>query len=784
MTSKKLLRTGAAVTPLVFLATGAWAQDAAPATTGADVGLEEIVVTAQRRSENLQNVPISVTAVTGETLTASAIGSQVSLPQVTPNMQIQALVNYVSPYLRGVGTSFANPGLEQTVAIYLDDAYLSRASSGLFAFSDVERVEVLKGPQGTLYGRNSPAGTIRIITKNPTKEFEAGASATIGNYDQRDFGAYISGPLSSTLGFRLAVNKNDRDGYITRNSDDLPKLGDRDELFVLGKLLWEPTDRLSVKLGFDYGRKDDFAGSAFLPQFNRAPEQVGIALGGTPSRSFYNAPADAPHGKNGTYLEVDYGAQLRINYETDWATLSSITAYRKLQLKHGVADLDTTDLLLNHYWQSQFTKDYTQEFQAVSATDGPLSWVAGVYILHEATEFDGGVFGALGSGDPGPVNNTLFASHARVEVDSVAPYGQASYKLNDQFEVTAGARYTIESKKLKFSDVYTRPFNVPEDRPVPGSPRTFLTGFPGPNNAVFGADPDTLSFKSFTPRLVLNYTPNEDVLLFLSYSKGFKSGGYNIPAFFGADTVLPEKLDSYEFGWKTEFGPIRFNGSAFYYDYKDIQVSFTSQENNGTIVENAANARIKGVEAEVTWAAAEGLEIALAGGYLDPKYKNFETASAFAPTGGSATSAASPACVAARADADPANDVVACSGFYAVNPFDFSGNRMVLASKWTGNARVTYQHALGNLGSLTFNGIASYSSKFFFDTSNLLAEKARTLFNASVAWTSADERFSVAAFGENLTKEKYNTQQTFQEQGGWRVPGPPRFYGVRLSVKY
>ena len=718
--------------------------------------IEEVVVTSQKRSENLQDVPIAVTALTGDSLAASAIDAQSSLPQITPNLQVNSAANFVSPYLRGVGTQYANPGLESSVATYFDDQYLSRASGNMFSFSDVDHIEVLKGPQGTLYGRNATGGAIRIITKDPTERFEAKLSTTAGNYGRLGGEGLISGEIAPGLLDRLVIQYDSNDGYVKNLNPDGPKMQDRNQYVIRNKLIWKPADALSIKLTADYGEKKDREGQAFISLDTTAPIATGVAVGGTPGRGpeYYGGDAQNGDDDSSKFHNRAGGVALRADYETSVATLSSITGMRYTKFS-GLADLDTTSATLLHAKTvADKTLNLTQEFQVVSNGDGPFKWIGGLYLLKETSSVELGLFGdAIGP-------DTLVGGKGKVDIHSIAPYGQASYAFNSQWEATVGARYTLESKELLYNRLYTAGVNDQASGPA------------GPRNVYFVTPSETNSFQQFSPKFVLSYKPLDNVMLYGSVSRGFKSGGFNLPnpTNTTVDSVNPETLTAYELGWKTQGERVRFNGAAFYYDYKNLQVETTDTSSGAlTRVTNAATATIQGVEFDLSYALARGFEIGTGGGYLDASFEKF-IGDAYVP---SYTTAAC------------ANDPTKCVGYTTVSA-DLSGNDLPMAPEFSGYVRLNYSTSLGkDWGTLSFAPVYSYTSGYNYTADESVKESSRGLLNASLTWMSDDGHYDVTLFGTNLTDEVYYQSRTrFPATGGWQVPAAPLQYGIRLSYTF
>lgn len=728
------------------------------ATAPAFGALEEVIVTATKRSESLQDVPIAVTALQGEELFKSGIDSTRSIAMSTPNVAINFNAFYVAPYVRGVGTQYANPGLEPSVATYFNDLYIARPMGGMMNFSDIERVEVLKGPQGTLYGRNTTGGAIRVITKDPTPEFEAGLGLTAGNYDRRKADGFISGPLAKNLMGRLSFQYDERDGYIDNLTG--PDLADRDLGMVHGKLLWEPSDRLRVKLDVDYVEKADYEGVAFQPLFDGLPEQVAGAFGGTvvtdsDKIALNNPGADNPDGKGRMYFG---GSQLRADYEFDSFTFSSITGYRYARFK-GHADLDGTDFnFFNASTPADKTKDYSQEFQLVSNGDGDVDWILGVFYLKEDAVSDFNAWGIAIDGGLGYAGATV-GGLGDIDVESIAPYGQIAYHLTDELEFMVGARYTDETKEMD---------------------NQFFIGAIGDNgvpidSSVVNAAPptsDEFSFSKTTPKVQLTWRPDDGIMFYASYSEGLKSGGFQSPhpAPTSPAQVDNEEIQAYELGWKTETDRIRFNGAIFHYEVSELQVQVTNASSGITSAENVSGGTVDGIESDLTYAATDNLELGAGFGYQKTEIENGVMATINQP------------CSALPSDPG----CVALGGLGLTNELgDVGGNDLPQAPELTGYVRGTYLVDLGDSGELSFTLLASYTDKFYYTPDNFAEEDSKTLVNANASWTWMDGKYSINGFVNNLTDEEYYTHQSpFAASGGWKVRGEPRMYGVRFGMNF
>ena len=759
-----------------FIVAPAFAQDAAPAAEDQS-NFQEIVVTAQKRAENLQDVPIAVTALAGDQLTAAGVQGQIDLPKLTPNLNFTVNSSFASAYIRGVGTQFGNPGLESSVSVYLDDVYVPRASAALFGFGDVERIEVLKGPQGTLYGRNATGGAIRIITNDPKSEFGARARVTVGSFATRTVDGMVNVPLGEGIAFRLSGRHDENKGYVKNlapNGGSYPgmrRMQDRNEDMIMGKLVIESGD-FKLKVSGDWSKKDDNESVAEANLFPGGPEQMGMALGGCGSAGFYTLCNDG----YGYITPTAWGIAVRADYDVGPATISSITAYRS-EKETNCADIDGTGAPLQPVCGQPYTKQWTQELQIASNGKGPLRYVAGVYYLREHSGYPFTVI-------VDTVNNYALQSTGEgMRAQSLAPFAQVDWDITDQFALSGGIRYTVEDKKLLGNGSLITPYDPATGQPLAYGSQTGL-GLPEctPTSAPatcysYGK---TANFKKLTWKLTASYKPVDDVMLYATWSRGFKSGGLNLPAFAFVDTVAPEVLDDYEIGWKAEFGSIRWNGAAFYYDYQDLQISITDQSTGGTRIKNAAGATIKGVESDLTWAPSRQFELGVGGALLDTKYKNF-IGDAYIPCGdvpGLPTTLSGYASAVAQCTGQGGLGLALVSGL------DLSGKKLVNAPKFSGYIRAQFTQEMEGIGKFVLGGVANYRSVAYFDSANNFNDPKRLTLSAKLTWTSPDDHYTLAVSGENLSNKKFLTIKSPQNLGGWRIVGQPRWFYFSAGVNF
>lgn len=672
--------------------------------------LEEVYVTAQKRSENIQQVPISITAFSKESLKQFGVEETRDLPLVTPGLVISQ-ISSAQVTLRGVSTSNLNLSGDPGVGFYIDDIYIARASAAFQDFFDVSRIEVLRGPQGTLFGRNTPGGVIAIVNTEPTMEPDGYINAEFGSESLTRVEAAFGGALvADRLAARIAVVREKRDGWF-KNDYDKSDVDDKDLEGIRASLKFTPTDSLSMVLRADYSR-DKGTGTPFKAF---SPGLANFIGGTSPFDREYHINADEPFTKNSR----NTGASLRIDWEfTPGWTATSISGWRQHKTA-DTGDLDDTELSTALYDNYGYSKTWQQELQITSNTIDNLEWVAGVFAwwedAHARLDF------------PFPVFGIRPLTLSQVDTFSIAGFAQGTYRITDKLRLTAGIRYTRDDKEFE------RNFSL----------------IPFFSNVI---DLDARKDNAWTPRFGIDYFVSEDVMLYASFTRGFKSGGFN-----GAGrqpNYAPEYISAYEAGIKSTLldGRLQLNALAFYYDYSDVQVLRIVQA--GSAIDNAASGTIQGAEVELTAAPASGLTLRLSASYLDAKYDEYTTND---PLAGNAT-------------------------------VDLTDNRFPRSPKWTFNGGFDYSVPFRQ-GSINFHADAQHRSRIYFDQFNRPSVGQGSIFvtNAKVTFQSADDRWSVALYGRNLTDEYYTESRFAIAESAGTVLGvvaPPRHWGVELGVNF
>ncbi len=628
--------------------------------------IEEIVVTARKREESLQDTPIAVSAFTGEGLEIRGITNLARLDNFAPNLVLRRSpsnsgVTSAAVYIRGIGQNDFSPVIDPGVGIYVDGVYLGRSVGGVLDLIDVERVEVLRGPQGTLFGKNTIGGAVSLISKRPTEEFGGKARVKLGTDNRVNLSATLNFPLSETFLTRVTVASFKQDGYVHRVFDGTD-LGDDDTISGRLSALWLINDDVEVSFAFDYSKDDENGPPLVLTGIQ--PLNAGLfGPGGAPSMSLWQntfvaqlaAGGIVPGGEffdpvspfpfnfmacfepsnfdnpacfNQEYIQPAGG---ELNYGTDptkselevWGTsvtldwdinddlsFKTIAAYRTFEgefFNDNDGGPQKVSELIDIFDQEQLSLE-VQLFG--EAFDSRLNWIMGVYYFQE----DGKNI------NPVRFSQVHIQSGGHFDNDSWAVFGQATYNLTEKLDLTAGLRYTEDTKNYlpdQFFEAFpTGPLPLP---PCPG------TGLPCQvGDRVLPFVEESTSAEEWTPALNLAYSWNDALMTYISYSEGFKGGGFTQRIFPPEATLpdfAPEFVTSYEAGIKFDGwdGRLRLNGAIFYADYTDIQLLVADPTRVGPFVTNAGDAEIKGIELEMLLAPAEGWLISGSVGYLDPK---------------------------------------------------------------------------------------------------------------------------------------------------------------------
>lgn len=710
---------------ITAVAGAAFAQEAAvevpPQAAEGVSQIDDIIVTAQRRSELLRDVPISITALSAETLTKSGVTTTQDLARVTPGLELPYNGGYLQPAIRGVSSAGSDAGDSSNVALYLDGVYQASQPAQLMDLPDVEQVQVLKGPQGTLYGQNAQGGAIIITTRAPAFSPEGQLSASYGNYGDVALRGYVSGPLSDTVAASLALSYQDRDGFRRDLANGGRDAGLHSEV-ARGKLLFEPNDRFSI------------LATAFWSDRSDSSLYSGVAL--NRNSTGYLIDPTAPYPSNPRETATDfagkstieaYGASLRAGLALDAGVVSATTAYVATSVMQ-FADVDYSPVSLAEVVVDQRQHNFSQELNFVSEQFGRWSGSAGLFFLSGQDGFQPSAFTVR---DPA-TGDALFvqAAFSTLEKEIRAAYAEVTYEATDRLILSLGGRYSYEHQKA-YSN---RGGPTPEEIESPFSPA---------------------SFESFTPRATALYalTPLSNV--YASYSQGFKSGLVSVTDFTNPP-VRPEELTAYEVGYKGRLSDIvTMNLAVFRYDYENLQVARYNAP--VYIYQNAASARIEGLDFDIGLDVTPDLRLSAAVSVLDGVYRSFKQAGVFAPNPG--------------------------GGNTSVN-IDVSGQRMVRAPEWTASlsADYTLETAWGRLGAF---GALYHNDGYKFEPSGRIQQAAFTTLDGELSYAPpANDRWRVVLWGKNLT-DRVVLQSVLQTDFADGVSYmAPRTFGVRLEGSF
>jgi outer membrane receptor protein involved in Fe transport len=709
---------------------------AVESTSASDAGgLEEVVVTAQRRVESLQDVGIAISVLSGESLADKSITYVNDLQNATPSLQIEPAFGSGQPQfrLRGVGFIDYTSNNTAPVGASLDGVAFALPIQTQGQLFDIDRVEVLRGPQGTLYGRNTTGGVINFITNRPTADFHAGFSAEYGSHNAVLAEGFVSGPVAQGLTARLSV-ATEQGGAWQRNRVTGQELGDKDKIAVRGQLQWDPSEALNFRLGAHFAQdKSDEQGLYLLKAYspaNGAPtipaDTSRYATGWSLNPVFAKIIGIDANSKLGLD-DSNNGVDLTANIDFGAAKLTGITAYNKL-IRREYGDWDASRYFDSDEYFNSNLNVFSQELRIASTGNGALGWVAGVFYSNEDLQEN---FYSDFTDRLGGIALTRYEQVA----NSVGVFGQANYSFTDALKATIGVREDHETRELKGLNTG---FLVPS-----------IPSFTG--GALGGSTTSNLP----SGKLELDYKPVERILVYGSISRGVKSGGFtahNTVSAPAADPFQPEKLTAYEIGVKSDITrTLRLDASVYYYRYKDQQIlgkvfDDTSQSFIGRFVN--ANSRISGGEAELEWRPVSGVSISQYVGFAE--------------------------------------------GYYTSTLLDSSDNdfngRALSFPKWSYGGDVSYSLNVGDF-KVTAEGNYSFHdtySQFYLLGSDDFTVPKYWLANANLSLSpGSGAPWTVALWGRNILNQSYDTTRNFfLPSSEVAAAGEPATVGIRLSYKY
>lgn len=571
------LLAGAAFAAATLFAAPAMAQTQSDQASAEDAG--EIVVTAQRRAEALEDVPISISNVSAATIENSSLSDVMALPQAVPALRITRAGTFVQPSIRGIGSQVALPGLPQNVSTYIDGFYIPTAGASNFSLINLEAVNVLKGPQGTLFGFNTTGGAIQLVTRSPQHDPWGLVRGTYGEDNTSSIGFYGTTGLSDRVAVDLAGSYEQGDGFMTNIVNGNDRAGAYDQYYMRAQALIEPTDGISFRIALAHSEEND-------PRTQNVVARDGITIaapiGGV---TIATGPGEISHNQEGYARFSSDSITLTSVFDLGFATLTSYTGFRKDTVSQGL-DYDASSAALNFSFWRVPDNTTTQEFNLTSnPSDSRLSWVLGAFYMRATDTYD---YNTNGFAIFDSTNTTT----------SYAVFADGTYEIADHMFLTLGGRYSWDTPEVH-SFLY--PFSLTTDA--------------------------SADFSDFTGRAVFRYEFNENSNIYASFTQGYKAGA--LPASsFSTIPIRPETIDAYEIGYKTYTGPVRLDLAAFFYDYQDIQVT-TYGAGGASVTVNAAGAESYGIDGSLTWAVTPDLSLTLNGVWTNAEYTDFPNATGF-----------------------------------------------------------------------------------------------------------------------------------------------------------
>ena len=738
-----------------------------------DTANGDIVVTAQRRSEAGRDVPISITTLSQDQLRTANVSQLSDTVKLTPGLRFDNQGPATQPTIRGVGTAITTSGGGPNVGIYVDGFFQSNTYVSDFQLTKVQNIQVLKGPQGTLFGRNTTGGAILVTTADPSTDPSAQFKLDYGRFNALTLQGYATYGLTEKLAMDFEGIYQRGDGFQT-NILNGQRIGRYDTWSIRTGLKAQLSDDVSVLLRYTHSDKDDPSSqlvNAFVDKSGGAGffdkiSPSGQAIYGRSSSAglpliYYYAPDGtyatkpgqvAMNDKVGFHAKSDV-FQATVKADLGFADLTSYTQYRKDNTPY-TGDLDATALQLFYINVVPVDKTFSQEVIMNSKAGPRLQWTAGLNYFQVRDTWD---VNASFGGSP-----FMNFGGSSTFTKSYAAFADATYELTDKLFLTAGARYSRDI----VSDAYFKTnFTTTE-----------YEGANGQAVSTAGIAPETMIFvkplknSTVTPRVVLRYKPSTTSSVYASFTRGYKAGILNVGG-LSAVPVKPEKIDAYEAGYKFANRKLSIDLAGYYYNYKELQVS--SFQNGSAEIRNAASSEIYGAEAQGRYRFSNAFSLYGGVAWTHARYKSFTNAPYYSYCDPSTAAAASGLSCGTAANA----------GTLIQTTTNASGYHMQRAPDFTANAGASYGMGVAR-GRLTFSGNLYYTSSFYFDPSQQFKQSAYATLALRAEWVDPSKRYTVAVFGDNVTDKRYQTQVLFNTLGIGSVWNSPAVYGVSLGAKF
>jgi iron complex outermembrane receptor protein len=704
--------------------------------------LEEVMVTAQKRAESLQDVSVAVSWLGGDRLTDGNLAGIEDIQAMVPNVSAGTDFGIAKLFIRGIGLNSSFAGVDPGVALHVDGAVISSSYAQMSSFFDLERIEVLRGPQGTLYGRNAVGGSFNLITRKPTDELEGYLRVTLGDYDQTLVEGAVGGPISETVKGRVAVRTDSRSGY-GKNIVSGKNIDDANKRSVRAHLQFDLSEDMDFLLSVDAAKEND-AGLALkaVETANNIDPMLPPPTGATVPGAFATDIRDIASDIDSENRRDIWGINGTFNWvlNNNW-TLSSITNYRDVDVLIR-QDLDISSVVSSEIQTNKMSSvQFSEELQFSYESDKLHGLIAAFYFRENFTNRNNIGFA---SPDQGAGVTTTVLLTGDIDIESFAVFTNFTYDITDNLAIKLGGRVTHEIREadntfgLDFSFVGGTPFTIPFK--------------------------DKRSFDDFSPAIGIDWKPMEDILLYASYAKGFKAG--SIQSGQTSPILDPEKVDNYEVGFKGAFLDKRMtlNLSGFYYEYSDLQLDRTIPDGFGGFVpifENGGDAEGQGAEAEVSWLLSENFKLGAHLSYLDAQYGDVVLVNPLV--------------------SDPVTT------FASIN---IDGNNLRQSPKLSWSIRGEYSLSLSGGANITSALELAFKDDQFFTEFNQdeVSQEAYTLVNGNIKYQSPDEKVDINIWAKNLTDEEVYSGMFVVSSGASNIIGgsllPPRTFGVTFGYHF
>lgn len=699
---------------------------AAQTETSDQSQLETIIVTAQRRAERLQDVPITVTNLSSEQLTQANVVSTSDIAKLTPGLRYDTEGPFVEPTIRGIGTQLIGQTVGSNVGTYVDGFYLPSPLQGDFQLIDIDNIQVLKGPQGTLFGRNTNGGAILINTLQPSTTTAAVAEASYGNYNAQDFKGYFTTGITDKIAWDIVGDFNKGDGYVKDISTGSDTVGAYENWTLRTGLKAEVTEAVSVLFRYQYQSVDNPIVNLYEP----------ISLNGVPATLAAVIPGSVipqkPNEVSGNYpLFFDGHSdsfQLTTTFDLNFATLTSYSQYRKdaqeFSQSYSFAEPDALYIATENH-----EKVLTQEFLLTSKPRQDLQWTAGAFYLSHDAKLESRLA-------PGTTYDFFFGGGSRAIAKSMAGYGDVTYEVIDKLFLTAGIRYSHDQSLDNNSILAVNPFTFPD-----------------------------LSSNRVTPRAVIRYAPDSSSSIYASFSQGYKAAMWDIGGPNTTTPIKPETISAFEVGYKYAAQGLSFDLAAYYNNWKDIQVSNFELVGGSalSVITNAAAAHIYGLEGQLRYNITRDFEANVSAAYTHARYASFPDSPAYNQ------------CLVAACGAN--------FGSFVVTPTDATGDTLPRSPSLTSSLGLSYTTPLAR-GKLGLSGNLYYTSKVYFDTSDQTSQGGYTTLGLRAQWTDPSDRYTIAFYGNNVTNRHYIGELLEITGAIGAVWAAPVTFGGSIRVKF